>query len=39
MGNIFHVYRAAYWPEKNTVLEKTRPADIFSSAAVKYSSS
>ena len=39
MGNIFHVYRAVYWPGKNTVSEKTRPADIFSSAAVKYSSS
>ena len=39
MGNIFYVYRVAYWAEKNTVPEKTRPADIFSSAAVKYSSS
>ena len=39
MGNIFHVYRAVYWPGKNTVSEKPRPADIFSSAAVKDSSS
>ena len=39
MGNIFHVFRAVYCPGINTVSEKTRPADIFSSAAVKYSSS
>ena len=38
-GKNFHVYRASYRAEKNTVSGKTRLAEIISSAAFKCSSS